>query len=393
MPPKSSSGFSLLRWGRGLLLLALVAIIVYSTGKYGTGHSSSGSGMSGPSRLARAVLAGGSGGAAGGQFDYAAWRAARDADTIHILITACLTHKGVQVESFNLIKSILRAREGGASHNRKYHFHVTIDGVFRRLLDDEEEQRKSYPAFADTLLFIRNYTRGLVALSFYPVSTQDKDIAVYMGDEGQSLPQNSYKECATQRLKTPFISALTNLSRMLYIDADAVVSCDLEQLWDVEFARWKPGAIFAAALEQAHSNYPTPYWSVRSDPKMRKPSFYEGGMNAGVLLIDADKLRAVGKELWNYIRNLTAHKNYEAYGFDSKFAEQVRSWVVRRTHVSSWSDRTSFIIFLCRVRVYLSFMHVEYRASHYSYLHGYIPASAVSLCVLPPCLSSHFWSR
>ena len=78
----------------------------------------------------------------------------------------------------------------------------------------------------------------------------------------------------------------------LYIDADSIVMCDLEELWD-SFTngpaadRTKPGlrlgwggeeAMIAAAQDGPHAMYPTPY------EKKSTAAMFPRGINAGAFL-------------------------------------------------------------------------------------------------------------
>jgi hypothetical protein len=91
-------------------------------------------------------------------------------------------------------------------------------------------------------------------------------------------------------LQVPF-GVATEADQALYIDADAIVLCDLERLWDTfdapaSSSAWGPDprALIAAAQDGPHAMYPTPYsGDVTRGGAGRKPTgpMYPRGINAG----------------------------------------------------------------------------------------------------------------
>ena len=246
------------------------------------------------------------------------WRALKDEEPIHIFHAICAAgtaHHDMDWHGLTVIKTILMAREVGPSKNRRYHFHVAIDRNMRRLMTMLELRTD----FADTLAYIANRTDGKVSVSWYDVDSEVIGAtAAAVGDTAASAVSNDlFKTCSTIRLRLPFIAGALNVTdRLLYVDFDSIVTCDLESMWEEELATLgaAEGAFIAVTPEAPHAGYPTAY---RPDPGMKgerlHPSKFKGGLNAGVMAVRLDRWRAVARTFWDDVADIVAHGGYDAF--------------------------------------------------------------------------------
>lgn len=98
----------------------------------------------------------------------------------------------------------------------------------------------------------------------------------------------------------PFVPALASVDKLFYLDADAVVLCDVALLWD-SFA-WPDGALMAATLEMAHSGQISMYQGM--------PAAFGGlGLNSGTLLMHLERMRGVGLvRIWREMAEIAARE-------------------------------------------------------------------------------------
>ena len=201
-------------------------------------------------------------------WSYAEWRAAKDEQPIHIFHSICahgVAHHDLDWHGLTVIKTILMARETGASRNRRYHFHIASDTAMRRLLTNPLRTD-----FADVMEYLVNRTGGRVAVTWYDI---DVDImaptVASVGSASAALVDNSlFKQCSTIRLKVPFIRGpLARVDRLLYIDFDSIVKCDLEVMWEEQLGDdWEEGQVMSMSQEGPHPMYPTSYSVRAGDP-------------------------------------------------------------------------------------------------------------------------------
>jgi hypothetical protein len=267
----------------------------------------------------------------------AAWRAAKDEEPIHVFHTVCAASTPPQDLGFDgllVVKTALAARANGASWRRRYHFHIVIDEGFRRLMAGPPDTMLE---LRDTLAFIANRTDDRVTVTYYDL---DLDVlaatdAAVGADAAAAVNNAGFKQCSSVRLKVPFVGgALLGTDRVIYADMDAVVNCDLERLWEEEFAAMDAAAAAAAAAaaggsdaaagrqlplfsfteESPHRFYPSAYLEDPSSPSAVKfPTKYVTGMNAGVFIARLDRWRAVGREYWGQVGEIMATGGYAAY--------------------------------------------------------------------------------
>ena len=238
----------------------------------------------------------------------AATRAADFEEEINVLHSMCADSygrdgKGDQFYGFTVIKSILLTRARGANPNRRMIFHVFIDRDMESLLG-RPTLHETHPALADVLLYIRNYTRGRVRLTFHPVEEAEAEAAAAIGMTAGEIGPSLFRRCASMRLKAPYLAALMNVSKIIYIDWDSIVLCDISQLWD--FA-WPQGAMFAAADEAPFVGAPSLYRHL--------PKAFDSGLNSGVLFMRLDRLRdpAVLGLYWALISRIARDNGYRKH--------------------------------------------------------------------------------
>jgi hypothetical protein len=182
----------------------------------------------------------------------AAARRLRDEDPIHIVHSFCIYEELKKTDpGLTVIRSILAARAAGSSRNRKYVFHILADEFAAWLLSNNRSAQmpwgkrldspKSLDEFheywGDVMAHIDN-SDGRVELFVHPEEDAFAAAEDALG-AGATLYFNhdGFKRCSPLRLLMPFIPALANVTRAIFLDLDAVVLCDAERLWDL-FDEW-----------------------------------------------------------------------------------------------------------------------------------------------------------
>ena len=268
----------------------------------------------------------------------AEWRARVDEEPIHIFHAICGTSipaHDMDWHGLTIVKTILMARATGASKNRRYHFHIATDPHFMRMLSNPIRTD-----FADVMEYAMNRTDGRVKISFYDV---EKDIqaptASAVGTDAAALVDNKlFKQCSTIRMKLPFIGGpLASVDRLLYIDFDSIVKCDLETMWEEELGNdWTEQQIFSFSEEGPHPMYPTSYSNYPADPKTYRkfPSAYLTGFNAGIFAMRLDRWRAVKQQYWAEVADIVKKEGYKEFNMtvDGKtgltYGDQVRAFAM-----------------------------------------------------------------
>lgn len=230
-------------------------------------------------------------------------------DVVHVAHAVCGGYgrdgRGAHFFHFVVIKSALMARARSAAPDRRFHFHVFIDGDMAGILKDKAALYRTHPGIADVIDYIANHTDGRVKLSLYESAEVERAVVAQVGaDDAAAIGTGLFRYCSTARLKLPFVPALANASRLLYIDYDSVVLCDLALLWDG--FEWPPGALMAATDEMAHRGQLSMYRNMAA-------AFGGIGLNAGVLFLHLDRMRAVGlRRIYAEMAAITRAKGYEA---------------------------------------------------------------------------------
>ena len=254
---------------------------------------------------------------AGGYAIPAGRRAILDEEPIHIFHTVCAW--GVDPNDYGFhgllaMKSILMARASGASKRRRYHFHVAVDAHMRDAIANPTEWKE----IADVLGYAANHTDHRVEVSWYPVEDVQADAVAAVGSaSAAAVPLNLFKDCSALRLKLPFMSALglAGVDRLLYIDFDAVVKCDIEMMWEETLGDdWQPGQLIAVAEEGPHPMYNTVYLRNAAWPAERKKlatsAQFATGFNAGIMAIRLDHWRAVLDTYWPVVVDIVLAKGF-----------------------------------------------------------------------------------
>ena len=212
---------------------------------------------------------------------------------------ACGYPDATDLESFGLlsIKSLLMARAHTAAARRRYAFHVVTSA------SDSDFFNSSKLNFDVARMIAAD---PLLALHVHPVGAVDAAVAAWDPalPLARELGPTVFKTCAAARLKFPFffhaLPPAARPSRLLYLDWDTVVQCDLTALWD-GMGGWAPEAVLGMAL-----NDPTGL-SSKDTYRATAARPAAGGVSSGVLLFRLDRLWARGGALMvDYWRALAA---------------------------------------------------------------------------------------
>jgi len=133
-----------------------------------------------------------------------------------------------------------------------------------------------------------------VRVSLRDVAELDAAAARHGVKDPERVPHNIFKNCASSRLKLPFLLDELGIRRAIYLDWDTVVLCDLSLLW-AEFERF---AAAGAAVGFAQSD-PTGVSGLdhyRDWDLPRHPT--AGSVNSGVMLVDVPALMRVKADYW-----------------------------------------------------------------------------------------------
>ena len=209
--------------------------------------------------------------------------------TVHVALAAC--GDGIRKLGLTVVKSILLARARSADPERRLHVHVIVEDSMKAAFSDFRRHAafaNAHPAVVDVLEYITNHTRGRVTLTFHSFFLDELQRAVNSltgPADAAKISNDLFRPCAAARLKLPYAPALAGVTRLLYVDTDAVALCDVAGLWD-GFS-WPAGAMFAATTEPPHKASPSIY--------ANKPSAFGGvGLNSGVLFMHLEYMRAAG---------------------------------------------------------------------------------------------------
>ena len=153
-----------------------------------------------------------------------------DADPIHIAITACGNPTDLFSDYWGLLslKSLLMSKAHAAGAARHYVFHILTNVRAAELFNTSRLNHEVYRAMR------REEAAGLISVHVHHIDALDAatEATLHSGDPNRAVPHHVFKSCVASRLKLPFLLARMNISRVLYLDWDVVVLCDLTQLWD-----------------------------------------------------------------------------------------------------------------------------------------------------------------
>ena len=214
------------------------------------------------------------------------WGTRADPDPLHLVFTLCGNPNEIEKDHYGLlaVKSILMAKEHAAGSLRHYHFHIITN------VGDEELFNVTYLNWEVYRALQREAREGLVSFRTYNI--RDLDVAtraaLHGADPNLAVPHHIFKNCAATRIKLPFLLAGA-VQRVLYLDWDTVVTCDLTRLWD-HWARFAPHQLlgFASADPSGASDRDVyRMWNMPRHPAL-------GAINSGVMLMDIGKMAADG---------------------------------------------------------------------------------------------------
>jgi hypothetical protein len=143
------------------------------------------------------------------------------------------------------------------------------------------------------------------------------DAAMGEVDASKRINDNGFKFCSPLRLKSPFALG-RDVKRLIYLDIDTIVLCDLEQLWET-FDTWAEGVWFSVGSGSPKKDFLLD--EMNQDKHLhRSPEFAVGGMNAGVLLISLERMRSEPGGLadyWNEVVRIVSEKGHKAPRFNA----------------------------------------------------------------------------
>ena len=211
-----------------------------------------------------------------------------DPNPIHIVQTLC----GYPVEherdkhGLLTLKSLLMAKQNSAGQGRHYVIHLVSDVPPAALFNTTRLNWEVYRALR------REEAAGRVTLRVY--HTRELDAAVALatpgeGDPNLAVPNYIFKNCAAARLKLPFLLGGA-VERVLYLDWDTVVVCDLTLLWDEAWPAFAPGQVLGFA--RADPSNASARDESRNQGLPRHPTL--GAINSGVMLMHVGRLHAGG---------------------------------------------------------------------------------------------------
>jgi lipopolysaccharide biosynthesis glycosyltransferase len=221
------------------------------------------------------------------------------------VFTLCGNPNEVEKDHYGLlsIKSLLMAKENTAGSGRHYIFHILHN------IDDEELFNTTKLNWEVYRALQREVGAGLVTYHTYHIRELDEATGVALGgsDPNLAVPHHIFKNCAATRIKLPFLLG-GKVDRVLYLDWDTVVTCDLTRLWD----HW--GGFNAAQLLGMASADPSGV-SDRDVYRMwnmpRHPTF--GAVNSGVMMMHIGRMHEEGRrgkalEFWHAISAIIRSK-------------------------------------------------------------------------------------
>lgn len=246
-----------------------------------------------------------------------------ESETIHIAMTSCGTPNAVEDDIFGLLnlKSLIMARANSAARTRRYTFHIMTNADAGELLNTTSINYDVYRAVkADPLLDIRVYhldqldaaaaafeqtSRGSSSSTTAAAAAGDAvagTAAAPAGTQPIAVPHSVFKNCAASRLKLPFVLDPVLIPRIIYLDWDAVTTCDLSVLWSM-FGSWNGSQYlgFAANDPTGHSEK-----DIYRDSDMPRHPVH-GAISSGVMMLDVRKLyESDGELLQLYWRSVQA---------------------------------------------------------------------------------------
>jgi hypothetical protein len=272
------------------------------TGEEGEGE---GEGPGLVSRLLTTLLGGGSSSSSSSQVQQPSSAAAADtrsprqrlvdSEPVHVAYTACGYPTEAENDMFGLVslKSLLMVRAmGGAGDGGNGGDPTTASARRRRRYVVHIMTSMSDADLFNTTALNWEVARALqaeretVEVRVYRLADLDAAGAELGFRDMDAVPHTVFKTCAASRLKLPFVLRRAGVERVLYLDWDTVVTCDLTRLWSM-FGSWEAEKWVGFAL-----NDPTGLSQkdiYRLHDVKRHP---KGAVSSGVMMMDVGRMGA-----------------------------------------------------------------------------------------------------
>ena len=172
-------------------------------------------------------------------------------DPIIFVQTLCINN-GLERSDPGLtaVRSILAARAAGFSPNRRYIFHFLVDNYAGWLFSNNYTATMPHGKllkYPDSLNLFQELWGDVFAhmessdfIEFY-IHAEDDAYAAVEDALGigatRGFNHDGFKRCAPLRLTIPFLPALSNVSKAIFLDLDLVFLCDPQQVWRNQLSR------------------------------------------------------------------------------------------------------------------------------------------------------------
>lgn len=193
---------------------------------------------------------------------------------------------------------------------------------------------------------------GRVELQIHPEDDAYAAVEDTLGaGSTRGFNHDGFKRCSPLRLLMPFIPGLANASRVVFLDVDAVVLCDIEQVSGVllpliqrdativvdacssgmsltsglrtsglalhQKAKQTPCKFNRKTYSQSHSrlSHCSPGEPAPKGALPCAPQYGWQGVNNGALLMRLDRIRSNLKEYWGKIMGIISEKAYRSSRF------------------------------------------------------------------------------
>jgi lipopolysaccharide biosynthesis glycosyltransferase len=136
--------------------------------------------------------------------------------------------------------------------------------------------------------------------TLHNINELDSSATFYGVKNPELVPHTIFKNCASSRLKLPFLLAKHNIKQAIYLDWDTVTLCDLSDLW-FEFSKFK-GEDTSFAFVQSDPTGVSNLDHYREWNSPRHPT--AGSVNSGVMLIDAANVLRMKEKYWKAVETI-----------------------------------------------------------------------------------------
>ena len=153
-----------------------------------------------------------------------------------------------------------------------------------------------------------NYIAGVYGqkITFYNVETIAPDRIKAIKDTLPSILQSRYSIATLYRLLIPNI--FKNIKKLIYIDADTIVNCDINDLWKIDIDNYPIAGIPEVTIDEH-----VPYKNYLFDIKAVKKENY---FNGGVLVFNLENLKQINNKLNEGYKFFCEHPKCELFDQD-----------------------------------------------------------------------------